>query len=470
LSFGINVNFHHYSYDRSNFQLIDPDPLLEKGTTTTAIGAGLGIIYSPITDLCLGISLDNLNQPDISLEGNKARKPLAVNLGICYRFFNLVPEFDIKHFRTSQRTETYYVFGLRQLLLQNSANLFAQYQQDCFSVGAVYSFKNFRLDYNYAYPLNELQEISDGSHQFTLSYNFDGYSGYPSTPEISLLSPENTEVDSNSFRFQSLVDDKRGLKQITIQLNGEDITIYNYKQKEKAISVDVPVFPLKEGENRIKIFADNDVKKSTKEIKVIYKALDKVLVIDSSPKIEILTQLSEETKSSTLRLRLSAEFVLDLKDIQVKVNDKKIKLRGMRPLSKKKNKFDIEAELDLEEGMHDVEVIAFNKRGSDSKKRSIRYNPIKKSLYNQLWGVVIGIDNYKDKDVDDLKYAVHDARSVEQLLKEHFSFDHVLTYYNRNATKENIIRAISASIKQVKKEDGVFIFFCWSRDYRRRRT
>jgi hypothetical protein len=353
--------------------LIDQDPLLDKGTSTTAIGAGLGVIFSPLTDLYLGLSLDNLNQPDISLEGNSAYKPMATNFGISYRIFNLVPEFDVKHFRNSDRSETYFIFGLKQLWLDNSANLSARFRRDCFSIGSAYTFNNFRLDYNYTYPLTELQEISSGSHQFTVTYNFSKYAGYPTAPHISLLSPKVTKVDSNSFRFQSHVEDKLGLKHITILLNGENITTYNYSQEDKTISIDFPIFPLKEGENSIKIIADNDVKQSSKEINVTYSASRTPAIITSSPKIEILSPLEEETKASTLRLRLSVDFIVDMKDLKIKVNGKDIKLKGVKPVSKKKNKIDIESELELDEGMNEIELIAFNTRGTGSQKRTIRY-------------------------------------------------------------------------------------------------
>ncbi|MBN1351843.1 caspase family protein [candidate division KSB1 bacterium] len=460
LSFGINVNLHHDSYDRSKFQLRDPnDPLLAKSTSTTALSVGLGFIYAPSADLNFGFSLDDLNQPDISLEGNSARKPLSARFGLCYRIFNLVPEFDLTYLRNSQRSETYYVLALRQLWLDNAANLSFQYQGNCLAIGTAYTIDRLRLDYHYTYPLSELQEISSGTHQFTLSFNFGHYQGYPTSPEIELQHPKAAEVDSNCFNLQAHVKDKRGLQQIRIELNAENFTTFNYTQKDKIVKVNAPIFPLRDGANRIKLIASNDVKKSVKEIKLNYTAPEVTPSIVSPPKVEILAPLKGEIHASSLQLKVSVEFILELKDIKIKVNNREIQLRGMRALSKERDKTNIEADLELEQGINEIEVIAFNDRGSGSRKTSILYNPIEISLYNKLRAVVIGIDAYHDKNVKDLNYAVHDARAIAKLLRDYFYFDHIIELYNNDATKNRILSALSTELNDAKENDGVFVFF-----------
>ena len=73
-SLGINFNLHHYSYDRDHFQLVDlNDPLLNESTYKNTFGLGVGFIYNPLTNLQLGMSLDDVNQPDISLDTGPLR-------------------------------------------------------------------------------------------------------------------------------------------------------------------------------------------------------------------------------------------------------------------------------------------------------------------------------------------------------------------------------------------------------------
>ena len=460
LSLGINVNLHHYSYDRDEFRLREPDdPLLAKGTSSISFGAGLGILYVPFKNLCLGLSVDNVNQPDVSLEGDRAFKPMSTRVGLCYQIFNLVPEINVLYHRFKHRDETYLVFGLRQLWLDNSANISFEYQHNFLSFGVAILFKQFHVQYRFTYPLNELQEMTSGTNQFTICYNFGKYWGYPTAPEIDLISPEQSTLDTNYFHLQALVQDKSGLKEVSIQLNDDDLTTQGYSPGTQSAIVDYAIFPLREGVNKIIIIAKNDSRQSSKDIEIMYVPSEEYTTSPFPPRVDILTQLEKVTKTGSLQLEIAAENIRELNDLRVKLNGEAIQLRGMRPLSMKRNRLDVAVEFDLQEGMNEIEVIGYNQRGSGSQKKSILFNPITEPFYGELWAVVIGIDSYQADDVEDLRYAVNDARMVEHLLIHGFQFDHVVTLYNKQATKDHIIEALSKELVQVKENDGVFIFF-----------
>lgn len=55
--------------------------------------------------------------------------------------------------------------------------------------------------------------------------------------------------------------------------------------------------------------------------------------------------------------------------------------------------------------------------------------------------------------------AVGDAQAVEKILREEFQFDHFITLYGEQATRERIIAALSDSLRRTENEDGIFIFF-----------
>ena len=137
------------------------------------------------------------------LKAARAFKPVSIRAGLCYQIFNLVPEINVLQDHFKNRDETYVVFGLRQLWLDNSANISLQYQSNFFSLGVAFLFKQLHLQYQFTYPMNELQEISIGTNQFTLCYNFDKYWGYPTSPEIDLISPEKCKVDTNFYHLQA---------------------------------------------------------------------------------------------------------------------------------------------------------------------------------------------------------------------------------------------------------------------------
>lgn len=460
---GLNLNLHHQNYDQSHFQLKDlDDPLLAKGLSATAFSVGISALFSPTPDFFLGMSLNQLNQPNISLAGAPNQKPLIFHSGVGYRILNFIPEFSMGLLRYQFRKEFYYAFGIRQLFFRNLANLSFHYQPEHLVIGAAYQFKQFRLEYAFQYALNELQEISDGSHQITFSYNWGSGQEYPFEPEIMVLSPTNFTQDSATYRLQAEIRDVNSLKQVQIFLNDEPVGSrqFSRSENENQIELDLALAPLREGRNSVKIVADNGQKQAVKEFSLMTK-VHKIEAesFTAKPKIELLTPLDDETDAHSLRLKVSVEFVLELKDIQVKVNGEKIELRGTQPHKISQDAIELDTEIDLTEGMNEIEFTAFNSRGSHTHRQSIRYNPIQKPLYDQLWAVVIGIDNYLERGVTDLTYAVHDAKGVEKLLSEQFRFDHIISLYNHEATRNNIVSAISSQLREAKETDGIFIFF-----------
>lgn len=82
-------------------------------------------------------------------------------------------------------------------------------------------------------------------------------------------------------------------------------------------------------------------------------------------------------------------------------------------------------------------------------------------LYNKSYAVIIGIDSYKNLPHDrQLKYAVKDARGVEDLLRSRYSFDKIITLYNEEATRENILRVFMDDLPaEMSEEDSLLVFW-----------
>lgn len=80
--------------------------------------------------------------------------------------------------------------------------------------------------------------------------------------------------------------------------------------------------------------------------------------------------------------------------------------------------------------------------------------------YRESLAVVIGIDDYQKWPK--LQYAVKDAEAVRELLisKLGFRSDRILTLYNGEATRANILaRLNSLPATEIKKDDRIFVFF-----------
>ena len=80
-------------------------------------------------------------------------------------------------------------------------------------------------------------------------------------------------------------------------------------------------------------------------------------------------------------------------------------------------------------------------------------------IYDNSYALVIGIDKYKN--VSNLDYAVKDAESVANLLKENFNFSskNIKTLLNEEATLSNIKNSLSEIAYSAKENDRVLIYF-----------
>lgn len=82
-------------------------------------------------------------------------------------------------------------------------------------------------------------------------------------------------------------------------------------------------------------------------------------------------------------------------------------------------------------------------------------------LYNKSYAVIIGIDKYPNLPHDrQLSYAVKDAKGVEQVLKQQYKFDRIITLYDQQATKSRILELLTDELPtQMGEEDSLFIFW-----------
>jgi len=79
-------------------------------------------------------------------------------------------------------------------------------------------------------------------------------------------------------------------------------------------------------------------------------------------------------------------------------------------------------------------------------------------IYDNSYALIIGIDKYKNKSLD---YAVKDAESVANLLKDKFNFPqtNIKTLLNDEATFLNIRNSLSEIASSAKENDRVLIYF-----------
>ncbi len=168
LTLGARVNLFSKNYD---LDFIDPnDPVFKNGNTKYAYSYGFGVLIgSAYSSLAVGVAVDHVNRPYISLLGNTVRQPLAVDVGIHYSFLGIRPTvyfnrqdnltvttfgFDLTH-RHLGRVGLFY--GNKALIIDGKLNLLNEHM----SIG-------YQLDF----PLMDLNSYSMGTHLVSLAYRF----------------------------------------------------------------------------------------------------------------------------------------------------------------------------------------------------------------------------------------------------------------------------------------------------------
>ncbi len=166
-SVGINAGIIGVGLEPANFQLLQPgDPLLISKNSISKLNLGAGILYQPFLHLFAGFAANHLNRPTLAYgdADNKESPHLNASLIYDHRFFK--PMLSLER----EQGKTYFNMGVETWLFNEQTMLRGCYANEDLAFGLAYCFKNFRLDYEYAYPLNELNQISNGTHQFLISY------------------------------------------------------------------------------------------------------------------------------------------------------------------------------------------------------------------------------------------------------------------------------------------------------------
>ncbi len=280
-------------------------------------------------------------------------------------------------------------------------------------------------------------------------------------PQIKFISSAPIELDTTVYHLRVGIIDPRGLQSVRVLVNGQehkriafDDTTFSYELSDSLV--------LLEGRNIVEVIAANDKREGRALADSIYCRSSHVALAPP----EIIIRAPEKLKSlrmawpyGVLRLECEIKNLDALADVTLKSGSNIIALTENDVLTKGRNGFVLRKDLSLNEGKNNFEIVAHGARHTVSTHMDVFYNPLlAKKLYRRTWAIIIGVDNYRDREIMSLQYAVHDAKGVEALLRERFQFDHVIPLYEEKATKKNIIAVLFDSLKSAQEEDGVFIF------------
>lgn len=93
--------------------------------------------------------------------------------------------------------------------------------------------------------------------------------------------------------------------------------------------------------------------------------------------------------------------------------------------------------------------------------------PCRDSSYDNIWAILVGINDYQDSSISDLENPLNDVQDIESVLRNKcgLSPTNILKYTDSQATKNNIKNGIFQLSGKVSSEDLVIFFFSGHGDY-----
>lgn len=104
-------------------------------------------------------------------------------------------------------------------------------------------------------------------------------------------------------------------------------------------------------------------------------------------------------------------------------------------------------------------------RGGNDPLKGLNVAQAMKSVeVGEYYGLVIGIDQYSG-EWPMLKNAVNDAKGVAELLSSKYTFHYMKTLYDKDATRDNILKEFEYLLGSVKANDNVLIYYSGHGEY-----
>jgi hypothetical protein len=238
---------------------------------------------------------------------------------------------------------------------------------------------------------------------------------------LDKASAEKSKVLIMDYKFDTN-DDKVSIgKPVTLTLNvtnvgdkDADNLVINYKVPENIEVVDFKSVPsLKKGEEQLlslQFFASRDYKES----------------------------------SIPVRFEISGADITNANDVDLTVTiDQPVKEGVDRTMAQNYSEF----------------------RGGNDPLKGLNVAQAMKSVQvGEYYALIIGIDSYSG-EWPPLRNAVNDARGVAQLLTGKYSINYLKTLYDKEATRDNILKQFEWLMQNARDNDNVFIYYSGHGEY-----
>jgi hypothetical protein len=138
--------------------------------------------------------------------------------------------------------------------------------------------------------------------------------------------------------------------------------------------------------------------------------------------------------------------------------------QGLAVLGNQKRLEDLTFSVKLKPGQNRIEVLASN--GYSTEGDTVEVFWYTEDMPPTLWIIAIGVNNYKDRKIQNLEWAVHDAKEIVDIFKAQKNRVYqdvkdlllVSDYQNTTATRANIVDNFESFLKEVHQRDLVLLY------------
>ena len=171
MSVGVRIEALNLSYNQNEFVGFDPaDPVFANGFGKTVLNTTIGVFAQPLANVRLGAGFRNVNRPDLSLGNDGFKQPIESFLGIGYGIGPAMALFEVVDTFNGVDTR----FGVEAVA--TSGSFLRLTSNTAFELGRLEGQLHvggpISIHYGYELPLGDLGPSSNGSHTFSVVFDF----------------------------------------------------------------------------------------------------------------------------------------------------------------------------------------------------------------------------------------------------------------------------------------------------------
>lgn len=219
LSFGVTGSLYHLGYNRDNFVDFDfGDPTFQDGFSRNVFNSAAGFYARPVSSVELSLGARNLNRPDISLSGSGVREPFEVFGAVSYRHNMLKGTVELVNDRYGLDTRVHLeAFSTEGYFARMGTNM--SFDRGYIEAQA-HVYAGVSINYQFELPFNDMLSETNGSHMFSLIYEFNRVPPLPQRRPAAVAMPEVVRARTDAVLHPDIV-----LTSSTDHLEYKEITL-----------------------------------------------------------------------------------------------------------------------------------------------------------------------------------------------------------------------------------------------------